>query len=64
MIKWKVSMYVAYYTVEYEFDDSNAAAAFATAVMRGKYSGTTDEDVPVKVSLTAVFPEEEEEKDE
>lgn len=61
MVKWRVTIKVAYYEVDWVFDTAEEAAEFAIKAAMGR----TEKGEPVAIWLNGVLPEaEEENKDE
>ena len=60
MIKWRVTIKVSYYEVDWMFDKAEEAAEFAIQAAKGR----TEKGEPVAVWINGVLPEEEEEQNE
>ena len=60
MIKWRVTIKVSFYEVDWMFDSADEAAEFAIKAAAGR----DEKGNPVPVTLAGVLPEEEEEQNE
>ena len=57
MIKWRVTIRVSYYEVDWTFDTAEEAAEFAIKAAMGR----TEKGEPVSVWINGILPEEEKE---
>ena len=60
MIKWRVTIRVSYYEVDWIFDSADEAAEFAMKAALGR----TEKGDPVPITIEGILPEEEVEQDE
>ena len=60
MIKWRVTIRVMFYEVDWVFDTAEEAVEFA--VMAAK--GTTENGGPITVTINGIMPEKEGEENE